>query len=119
MEEILKLILDEFKDVKSDIKEMKTDIKVMKTDIKVMKSEIKELQTDVKEMKGEIIDMKREIKEIKQDQQQHMEMTVQLIHSVATLNGRIEEQNDDLIITKGIAMSALEETVRIKNKMKY
>lgn len=75
-------------------------INVLKSDMIEVKNDIVEMKGDIHVLKSDVSVLKIDMKDLRQLQVQNMEMTTQLIHSVAGINGIVEE------------------TIKIKSKLK-
>lgn len=68
MEEILKQILNEIKDLKADVSNLTTDLTGLKTDVSNLTTDLTGLKTDVSDLKTDVTNLKTDVLFLKEGQ---------------------------------------------------
>src|SRR5690606_28485788 len=99
MEEALKLILNEIKDLKTDINDLKQDVTDIKDDVSVLKQDVTVLKDDVSVLKHDVTVLKDDVSVLKHDVTVLKDDVSVLKHDVIILKDgqeRIETKVDNL-----------------------
>ena len=109
MEEALKLILNEIKDLKTDINDLKQDVTDIKDDVSVLKQDVTVLKDDVSVLKHDVIILK--------DGQERIETKVDNLSS--ELRSDFKYTNDKLDEHRNIFELVSDEIKSVKIDIEY
>ena len=114
MEEVLKQILTEMKDIKIDLRDLRTDVAELKTDVRELKTDVAELKTDVENLKLQVSENTQILKALEHSAEVNRAEHNKMFYDIAEIRGELIGIKGDLNIVEMVTSKNWHEITKLK-----